>query len=164
MSDERPRNPFYINEHALDEEWIRQPQLMRRAGIDEAEARHVHTQAKARLAVVEARLKLRIKRSPELFDLPEGKPTIPDIEAVMLANDEYQAASKEVDEAKFAMDLASANTVALIDRRKALERLVELLALNYYSERGEPRPRSEQGREQIELQRRRAVRGSPDDD
>ena len=56
---------------------------------------------------------------------------------------------------------AKAETLAMIDRRKMVERYVELMALDYFAEK-EPHVRG-QARQRLEDLSRAAVRGSPDD-
>lgn len=152
-----PANPFLIDDSDLVEEWGRQPGLMRRAGHDEAEARHLYNQAEARKKVVWARFYLAIRSDPTKFDLRE-KPTTDEIEAAVELEKDYQKVVAEVNQLKYELDLATADTTAMIDRRKALERKVELLSLNYHSER-EPRPVSAAARDEIESRIRKRSRG-----
>lgn len=128
---------FTIDPHALHRELLRQPGLTRDAGNREADARHAYDQAKARLAVVEARLALAIRRNPGNYDLRE-KPTVDEVNAAVLLQQQHADAVKALSDARYAMDICSTASVAMVDRRKALERLVELLQLDYYAER-EPR-------------------------
>lgn len=152
------RDPADIDPDHLDRELIGQPQLTRATGHREAEAKHAHDQAKARMAVLDARLSLAIRANPTKYGLRE-KPNKEEVEAAVLTQPAMEAAQKEVLETKYALDIASADTTWVLDRRKMLERLVDLLALDYYSER-EPRPKSVRGREQADEVRRRAAEGS----
>lgn len=131
------QNPFEIDQNDLDTEWRKQPQLSRAAGRREADARHAHAQAKANLSVVAARMALSIRRAPEKFNIRE-KPTVDEVNAALESTPEYQQAVADVDAAQLAWDYAKADTVAFVDRRKALENLVELMRLDYFSEQ-EPR-------------------------
>ena len=149
-------DPFQIDPHALDRELLKQPGMTRDAGEAEADARHAHDQAKARLAVTEARLALAVRKNPSRYDLRD-KPTVDEIEAAVVCTKEYQDAQREVIEAKYRLDVRAAHAMAQIDRRKAVERLVDLIALNYYAER-EPKPHTEGGREQAAEVRRREIR------
>lgn len=128
-----PENPFGIDPGRLDREIVNQPRASRAAGVAEADARHAHAQAKARLDVTDARLRLAIKAAPEKFGLT--KPTVDDLAAAVELHPDHQAARTALDEAKYALDVASANTNAMLDRRKMIERLVELLALDYHAEK-----------------------------
>ncbi len=158
--EKREVNPFVIDETKLADEWLGQANLTREAGRREADARHAHAQAKARLDVISARLKLQIRRHPEKFSLSE-KPTVDQVETTLIVEKEYQEALDAVNVAKRNLDYATADTNAFLDRRKALERLVELASLNMWSER-EPRPVSAGGREVLENRRRHAIRGNAD--
>ena len=150
-------NPFLIDLNDLAAEWQRQPGYSRDAGRREAEARHEHTLAKAELAVVDARLYLRIRADPDQYDLRD-KPTKDEIEAAVSVHADHLAAERRVHEAQYTWDLTKADTVAFIDRRKALENEVELLALNYRSET-EPRPLSTDAARVVSARQRKRVLG-----
>lgn len=149
--DER-HNPFIIDLNDLAGEWQRQPGYSRDAGRREADARHAHTCAKAELSVIDARLYLAIRSDPEAYDLRD-KPTKDEIEAAVSVHGDHIAAVTRVNRAQYEWDIAKADTVAFIDRRKALENEVELIALNYFSET-EPRAASESARRVIDSRRR----------
>jgi hypothetical protein len=155
MAD-KPRNPFDINPDELDLEIRGQASMTRKVGLEEADAKHAYAQAKSRLAVVEARMKLKIKNDPESYGLPDGRPTVQDVKAAVVLTEEYQKALAEMDQAKFCLDIATVDTTAALDRRKMLERYVEILSLDYWSER-EPRVHSEGARDMIEQKRRRRI-------
>ena len=162
MSEQQRQNPFVIDNDRLDQEWLRQPQLTREAGRREADARHEHAMAKARLDVVTARLSTEIRRTPGKFGLPD-KPTVGQVEAAVTVQKDYADAVDAVNLAKRDMDYAAADTAAFLDRRKALERLVELLALDYWAER-EPRAQSQKARELADDVRKRSARQGIDMD
>lgn len=149
-------NPFVIDHANLDKEWIRQATLSRAAGRREADAKHEHAQAKAALDVVCARLRIDIRERPELYGF-KGKPTVDQVESALVLRPEYADAVREVNLAKRDADYANADTIAFIDRRKGLERLVELLALDYYAEK-EPQALSRGAREQADRLQQRAAR------
>jgi hypothetical protein len=155
MAD-KPKNPFEINPNELDQELIHQASLTRRVGLEEADAKHAYNQAKSRLDVIEARLKLKVKQDPESYGLDTSKPTVQDIQAAVIATEEYQKAVAVMEQARFCLDIASVDTTAALDRRKMLERFVEILSLDYWAER-EPRVRTEGARDMIEQTRRRRI-------
>jgi hypothetical protein len=161
VPEEKPYNPFVIDENDIGGEWLRQPKLMRKAGHTEADAQHEYNQAKSRVEVVRARLWLAIRKNPLAYELRE-KPTEEDVKAAVFAHDDYQQAVREMNDAKHYADLCSADTVAMIDRRKALERRVELLSLNYFSEK-EPHAPTEEARDLIDSHRKHSIRGGGDD-
>lgn len=131
---------FRIDPERLDTEWLKQPQLSRKLGEEEADARHAQTRAKNRLALVEAQLTLRVRKNPQAYGL--DKATEASIAAAVTEHSEYQSALREYEDATHKANLASALTTAAVDRRKSLENLVELQQLNYIAERG-PRDKSE---------------------
>lgn len=133
-----PQNPFTIDDRRLDRECLQQAQLSRAAGEREADARHAHAQAKAAFDVACARLQLAIRAAPVAYKL-RAKPTKDEVDAAIILQPEYTEALLRVNEAKYALDLAAADVSAHIDRRKMIERRVELLAIDWHAER-EPRP------------------------
>ena len=154
------QSPFTIDVARIDQEIIRTPQLTRKAGVREAEARHELAQANARLAVTAAKRRQKIRADPPAFGLRE-KPNNDEVEMALQLDSLYQEAIKEVNQMEFAVGVAKAETLAMIDRRKMVERYVELMALDYFAEK-EPHVRS-QARQRLEDLSRQAVRGSPDD-
>ena len=157
MSEPVDPSEYDIDPARLDRELLRQPGLTRRAGSPEADARHAYMQAKSRLDVVKARLTLAVRRQPSKFGLRD-KPNEAEVDAAVMLEQDYQNAVRAVNEAKFALDVAAADSNAMLDRRKAIEGLVDLLSLEYWSER-EPRAATAGGRDRMDDQRRRATRG-----
>lgn len=157
MADAKRTNPFDIDLNDLAGEWQRQPGYSRAAGLREADARHEHTHAKTVLAVTDARLYLEIRNDPAGHGLRD-KPTKDEIDAAVTTHQEHCDAVLAVNNAQYAWDVAKADTVAFIDRRKALENEVELLALNYRSE-AEPRALSEEAQRVVSARQRTRVLG-----
>lgn len=156
MAKER-RSDLEIDETRLDEEWRRQAGLTLKWAESEADARHDHAQAKAELDLVEAQLRHGVRRNPGKYNLPD-KPTESAIGAVVTMSGTYQAALEKVNSSKRDLDYISGMVSAMVDRRKALERLVELIALHYYAEQ-EPRTRSAAGSRQQRDRDEDQVRG-----
>lgn len=133
-------SPFDIDPKRLDLMWLQQPRLARKAGVREADARHEYAQAKARLDIVAAQLALKIRKNPSGYDL-RAKPNADEIQAAVTIEPEYQKAVTALNRRKYELDVATAETTAFVDRRKALERLVDLMSLDFHSER-EPRSKT----------------------
>lgn len=152
-------NPFTIDPDRLDREWADQPGLTRRYGHAEADADFAAARAKSKVDVTYAQLELRIRRSPGLFALPE-KPQVGEIKATIETHPDYLAAVEAAAQADYALRIAKAEVFAMVDRRKALERLVELRQIDYYAER-EPRALSPGAAEHVSSVRKRAVREAP---
>jgi len=133
-----PENPFEIDEGRLDWEWLRQARLSRAAGVREADAAHELAKAKARLGVVAAQVRADIRANPDEYDLP-AKPTVDDLAAAVVMDSRHVEAQAVVNKAEHLVHLCKVDVAAMADRRRALERLVELLSIDYYAE---PRAKS----------------------
>lgn len=162
MAEPENTDPFKIDEHHLDREWITQAQFARRAGRAEADARHEHAQAKTRLDMCAAGLLLDIRRNPEKYGIA-GKPTEAMVDATVILQPEHIQLTSALHAAKRMLDYRTADTTACVDRRKALERLVELLSISYYAE-AEPRAATPVAREKMDARRRRSIREDSDND
>lgn len=128
--------PWEVDPHALDREWLKQARLSRDTGTDEADCKHALNKASARLKLKAAQLRADIRRNPESYGFGAKKPSIDEVDDAMTSHEAYQTAVAEEIEAQLAFDRAKAITVAVShDRRKTLENLVELLRLDYFSEK-----------------------------
>lgn len=122
----------------LASEWVGQPGLMLRYCELEADARHEHDQAKAYLDLVEAELLLEIRDDPEPFGLP-ARPNKEVVEAGVTVHKRYRRALRKFLDAKHALDVMSAAVRAVEQRKKSLEKLVELKLMHYYADPKPPR-------------------------
>lgn len=152
-------NDFRIDESRLDAEWMRQPTLMRRYGEWQADAHFRRDRAKAALELKAAQLRHLIRAAPADFGLE--KPTVDDVAGAIVRHPDYQELQAAYLRECRAADVAKAAVTALIDKRKALESAVELLRLEYQSER-EPRAGADVTRKMADSARR-DVRGGADD-
>ncbi len=134
-----PSNPLEIDRNALDREWQRQPGRARQAGVREADAKLAHNRASSALKTTRARLYLAVRSAPGAHGLRD-KPTIDEIDAAVEVHPEHVLAVELVHTTAYAVDVAKAETTAYVDRRKALENLVELLQMDYVTTQ-EPRTR-----------------------
>lgn len=132
-----PQNPFTIDDRRLDRECLDQAQRAREAGVREADARHAHAQAKAAFDVACARLQLAIRAAPVAYKLRD-KPTKDEVDAAVILQPEYTTALLLVNETKYELDVATAETNAYVDRRKMIERRIELLSIEWHADK-EPR-------------------------
>lgn len=159
MSKEKTENPFQIDSDDLWAEWARMPGRTRDACVRVADARHEYNQAKARLDIERARLFHQIRKSPGNFDLPDGKAPSNEVASSMVEiQPSYEKALNALNNAKYALDVAEADAEAYLSMRKTLENMVELLQLQYHSER-EPRPLSGESRDRIDRRKRDAGGG-----
>lgn len=158
-----PDTPHDIDPRNLDGEWLRQERLSRAAGRTKADAKHRHNIAKANTKVVAARIRRDVRAHPDQHGFGAKKPTIDEVDDALQMHEAYQKAVKEESDAEYALDIATTNVIAVChDRRKALESMVELLRLDYLSER-EYRPKTPEAREKLSEDRRRSVRQGLED-
>ena len=149
------QNPLEIDGGDLWEEWRRQSKLTYEANKAKADAKHALAQAKSRMKVTAAKLKLQIRSAPEKFGL--DKITEDGVKSALEVHEDYLKVEQEVLQAEYAEDIYSAKVLAFVDRRKALENLVQLLSIEYHGER-EPRPLSRAAAETLQDRERKAVR------
>lgn len=139
-----------IDQDRLDEEWLAQPNLMRRASRRLAELKKEVAHAKVNLGVVEADMSLRIRQRPVMYGLePDKKPTVDQIAATVTTQREVIKAHEELIEATYLYDLAKADVDAIVHKKSALEDLVLLWTRDYFSSPVNKDPRT---REKFEEQ------------
>lgn len=159
MANSKP-NPFTIDPDRLDVEWAAMAGLTRDAGYAEADADFAAARAKSSVDVTYARLELMVRQNPTAFGLPE-KPVVNEVKARIEVHPDYQAALQAQHRADYQLRVAVADKFGMVDRRKALENLVELKKIEYYGEREMRLPAGPVG-EQAAAARKRAVREVPD--
>ena len=123
---------FHLDQFKLDEEWVAQPKLFFKHASERAEAKASYERAKAARDVTEAELDNMIRSDPTSFGIE--KPTENAIASTILLQKAHRKANRVVITAKHDMDILQAAVDALDHRKKALENLVHLFAMNYYSE------------------------------
>jgi len=139
-----------INEHELDKEWIEQPRLYHKYARKLADARLAFDEAKANLDLVSADLDNKIRESPEDYDLE--KVTEPGIKNCVLLQDEYREAIQALNDARHEVNVLEAAVSALDHRKRALEKLVDLFAMDYFAE---PKtPKTSRAKEYVEDKKR----------
>jgi len=133
--------------HRLDVEMNRQAPLMLSYSSDLADVRRDLDIAKSRLGVVAAEIADSIRGDPECYGL-EGKASETAIKALLPKEDGYVAAENKVRGYKHDVDILAGYVEALKDRRKMLEKEVDLWLGGYFAE---PRV-SREGREALDEQ------------
>ena len=126
-----------IDPEALDTEWLKQAELMRKYASHAALAKKEMDEAKERLEVGKARIEMSIRKAPEEFGL--SKATEGAIQSTILLQPEYQELFREYTEAKYENDIAIAAVRAIDQKKTALENLVKLLAASYFAGPKTPR-------------------------
>ena len=93
-----------IDHTALDVEWLRQPELMRRYTKHQAKTERAKSEAKEHLQVGKAQIELEIRANPKKFGLE--KSTEAAIQSAVLLHPDYQKLSQEFLSAKYEDDIA----------------------------------------------------------
>ena len=120
-----------IDKHALDREWEEQPTRFHAAAVELADAREELEYAKAKLDIVHAEVYASLLRAPEEYGLT--KTTEASLKQAIVCQPEYKAAHDDMVQAKHAADVLDAAVKALEQRKRALEKLVDLHLSDYYS-------------------------------
>lgn len=136
---------FQIDPHALDVEWLRQPELYHIYAGKLADAKRNLEELKHEQDRVEAELQIAIRDNPDDYGLPKVTEAV--VAAAVKDLPAYQRAQKAVVIAKHIVDLLQADCTALDHKRKALENLVTLHGLDYFSE---PRAYTKEAHDGIE--------------
>lgn len=125
--------PLAINEHDLPFEFRRQSRLFRYWSIKASNARKEVNETKAKMELVEAELRLRINRRPAKFGLSE-KPTLPLIEATVIAHPKYQEAVKAHIDAKYNLDVINSMVEGIQQKKPMLEKEGDFYLAGFFAE------------------------------
>jgi hypothetical protein len=117
-----------IDKYQLDAEWVLQPQLFLKYMHAASDARMQMDRAKESVDLVRAKMDKQIRR-----EHGEKKPTESAIVSLILESREYQGAMEEYLEAKNRWEVMKAAADAFDQRRAALENLVKLYGMGYFS-------------------------------
>lgn len=121
-----------VDPNALPEQWQQQPALMLEYGTALADAQRAEDEAKAELAVVQARLSRDIRDNPGAFGL--GRATDAAVADVMPSQCAYIEARTAVTEARHHARVCKAVVDALSHRKAALQGCTDLWLRQWYAE------------------------------
>lgn len=136
MEDLNYEDDAYIDDQALDLEWLEQAQLARKYGRNYARWEAKVRETEENIKVVRAELISKANRFPDKYlKLPDGvKPTLPIIEAYYRNNERHKEAKREWldaceerDNAKIAYEEISKT------RKAALQNMVQLHGMDYFA-------------------------------
>lgn len=125
---------FVIDKEHLDREWEKQSILTFQLTEENASARLRFDSAKRAYDVTRAEVSLDVRRNPAKYGFA-NKPTEPAIDALVDSNRSVCEAASAVQKARYDLDMCGAGVSAIDSKRKALEALTQLTAINYYSTR-----------------------------
>lgn len=126
-----------IDPNRLDNEWINHPSMVHEWAVKAADAQAEYDKSKSILDIVKANLDQEIRENPDDYGLT--KVTEVALESAVIAEPQYAAAVKRVNEARHKLQIFQAACNALEHRKRALSLLVELWIRDYYSD---PKPRA----------------------
>jgi hypothetical protein len=148
---------FNLDENRLDDEWKEQPKLYFRYAKRLANAKAEYEQKKAERDVVAAELDRDIRADPAAFEMP--KITEGAVEKTILLQKRYQDITGQVLKARHTVDIVQAAVDALDHRKKALESLVHLFSMNYFSQPVGPRGLAKEQVEEVRMKMTKTKKG-----
>lgn len=122
---------LYIDDSALDIEWLDQSMLFMKYARHAAEARRTLDETKQALDIKKSEVDKAIRENPDAFGIE--KVTEGAIQSAILTEGGYQEAYQIFLDAKFESDMASNAVQAFNQRKEALENLVKLNGQQYFS-------------------------------
>lgn len=160
--DELDISIFDLDINNLDKEWVAQPHHYYKAAKLLADARRQLEEAKANQDVTLAEVNLDVRTNFENYGL--SKVTEDSVKTTSLTQDVYLKAQRHTTDARHRVDVLTAFVTALEHRKRALEKLVDLFGMDYYSA-----PRAPAGAKDVVADmEKKAVRGrtrkQPDED
>jgi len=119
-----------VQEHLLDQEWKRQPELVFKYGMMLADARRELQRAERMLVDRKNELSRDIRENPEAYGL--AKVTESAIQTAIELDKRYLDWRDEIDQLRYEVGVLAAAMEALQHKRRALEKLVDLYLADYY--------------------------------
>jgi len=138
-------NDVYIDDTALDLEWLDQAGIAIKYGKHWAECKEKFTQAEERIKVVRSELSRDVNNDPDGCLGAGIKPTGPNIESYYRTHKDHIAAKEEWIQLGFEMNMAEiAYKEISYTRKAALENLVKLHGQQYFAGPSVPRDINEE--------------------
>ena len=128
---EQPKSLVYIDTDNLPEEWARHPTLYLKEATDLADARKDLDELKASLEVAEAEADRIIRSQPEMFNITKVSESA--IKNAVVLHKTVRDATGKLNEAKHLVAIREARVSALEHRKRALEKMVDLLLAGFFS-------------------------------
>lgn len=150
---ERDSSFLQIDENQLDVEWLGQPELYYEWATKLADAIYDLDEAKAELELVQAEVENSIRSQPDKYGME--KITEKAVAAAVPMQQEYQDQSSAFNKAKHRVALYKATVDSLDQRKRALEKLVDLRLANYFSE---PRAKTDAAKEEMDNVKKKSIR------
>ena len=133
---------LFIDDKALDIEWLGQPKLMLKYTGIQAKAKREVDRLNEKLSVCRAELDKKIRDNPDKFDLP--KVTEPLITSTIIVQKKYRTIMSELIDAKYEKEMAVGAVSSVDNKKTSLENLSRLVAINYFAGPRTPRDLSKE--------------------
>lgn len=126
-------NDVNIDINSLDKEWLDLPFLLAEYGERCANAKRKMLKAEEKVKTIRSEIILDVARNPDVLG-PNVKPTAPNIEAYYRDHPDHQDAKDELINSTHNHEVIQSAVFALQAKKQALENLVKLHGMDYFSE------------------------------
>lgn len=142
---------MYIDESALDVEWLGQPTLMMRYSRALAKAEKEVSRLKEKIKVTAAVLDKDIRSNPGQYKI-DVKLTEAVVNNAIIIQDEYQELQEELIDAQYEVNMLKGAVESIKERKDALQDLVRLHGQQYFAGPSVPRDISFEAKQRFEKQ------------
>lgn len=125
-------NNFVIDEHNLEKEWVKQPQLIYQLSNEIATIQYKIDSLKLKMVIHESELSVDIRANPEKYGL--DKVTEKAIENIITNDEKRKKMEATLIEYQLNLSMLKGAYTALEHKKKALENLVHLLTIDYFAQ------------------------------
>lgn len=132
MSDFNVKDALAVDKHALDEEWIRQPDLIRKATDMLADVTFIRDKARAKLSYESAKLANIIRSDPDEYGIVD-KVTDAKVKEIVTATDHIYQMEQDYYDAEAEVIATNGVRRALEHKKSQLEELTRLFLSGYWA-------------------------------
>lgn len=128
---DKMNNDLVIDAHSLDKEWLQQPALYMKYGIEWVKAISVRDSLKDSIKVIESQVDMEVRDNPEAYSL--SKVTEAAVRSCVEQDERVTEVRQQFLQAKEAADILGIMRDSILQRRDALNNLTQLHITGYYS-------------------------------
>lgn len=121
----------HIDQYDLPREWVSHADRYHERALKAAEAKKSKELAEDHVRVVRAEVARAVRLNPTKYGL--DKPTVAAVEGEVELDPGVRYAEKELIEYRYAYDVYAADVASLEHRKRALEKLVDLLLADFFA-------------------------------
>lgn len=126
------KNDVKIDMFHLDKEWAKQSELMMMYGEECAKIRREVQKEQERLDVLRASLSSDVRNTPEKYGIAKITESV--VENAVVKDTKYQAQMEVLRNIEYEYELLKSAVISLHQKKAALENIVRLQGMSYYSE------------------------------